>query len=436
MLFKLFIAQLDDPNTEWTRRDCHPHTSRERLAVLENADIATALTELRIVPGDVVSMLPRDKDSMVGAIFNVVPTLTNLTTLVCHDITFSLVHLLAIRNLPHLHEVELQSCRTTCQPEDCPDFSTVPLQSLIFNYPHSSVNPATNSFFLALFLQSRNLARISAGRVEDILVALTQTPPADRLVTLEVPVSCIGSAMFIAALAVCPSVLDIQFYMPIGLNQLPSLEHLPRSDVLPNLKSYRGPMIYAHNLTHGRDVTNVEFTLPYQHPSELGPILETLNSGMESFSCNLSSIDAHVFQTIHSSFPSLKKLTISGIRIDIDTLAVLLAGHGSWIQINELKHIQLDISTGEPRLTDSWRTTVSKMFLHYLLQAYPSLRTAKLVYEPQTAVAWTRPSNAMPKGVVVVETVDLWVEKRESVVSRTKVIWDVAKEKLAQGYAH
>ena len=192
-------------------------------------------------------------------------------------------------------------------------------------------------------------------------------------------------------------------------------------------------MIYAHSFTHGKDVTDVEFTIPCQGPSDLCPILESLDSNMESFSCNLSSLDPEVVQTIHNSFPSLKKLTISGVRIEIDTLAVLLTTHGSRsrIQSNVLEYIQLDISTGEPRLTDSWRTTVSKMFLDYLLRAYPSLRIVKLVYEPQTAVVWGRPSGAMPIGVVTVETADLWIERWESALSRTNVIWDIVKEKHA-----
>ena len=433
LLFKLFVARLDESSTESIKPDFHPHTTGTRFDVLQNAYVASAIKELRIVPGDVPSTLPHDRNAIVDAIFNVVPTLTNLTTLVCHDITFTRAHLLVIRTIPHLHEVELQYCRTICQPQDFPDFSTVPLRTLIFDYPHSSVNPATNAPLLALFLQCRNLARISAGHTEDILVALTQTPPTDRLVTLEVPASCIGSSMLVAALAACSGVQDILFYMPIGLNQLPLLEHPSNIGVLPNLRSYRGPMIYAHNFTHGRHVTNIEFALPIQGPSELCPVLESLDSNMESFSCNLSSLDAQVFQTIHSSFPSLKKLTISGVRIDIDTIAAILMGYDSRsrIQRNKLEHIQLYISTGEPRLTDSWRSAVSKMFLSYLLRAYPSLRTAKLVYEPQTAVAWARPSNVMSKGVVTVETADMWVEKRESELYRTNAIWDIVKEKLA-----
>lgn len=71
------------------------------------------------------------------------------------------------------------------------------------------------------------------------------------------------------------------------------------------------------------------------------------------------------------------------------------------------------------------------MFLDYLLRAYPSLRMAKLTYEPQTAVVWARPSGAMAKGVVMVETADLWIKKWGRVFSRTNVIWDIVKEKLA-----
>lgn len=113
-----------------------------------------------------MSLLPRDQNSIVDAIFNIIPTLTNLMTLVCHNVTFTRTYLLAIHSLSQLGEVELQSCRTTCQPEDFPDFSTIPLRTLVFDYPHC-VKPSTNSPFLSLFLQSRKLARISTGCTEN-----------------------------------------------------------------------------------------------------------------------------------------------------------------------------------------------------------------------------------------------------------------------------
>jgi len=91
-------------------------------------------------------------------------------------------------------------------------------------------------------------------------------------------------------------------------------------------------------------------------------------------------------------------------------LAAIFIGR---VQTSKLEHIELHISTGEPRLMDSWHTTISKMFLGYLLQAYPSLYMGKLVYEPQTTVVWAQPSGALVKGVAMVETVDLWVEKQD-----------------------
>ncbi|KAF5372691.1 hypothetical protein D9615_009878 [Tricholomella constricta] len=434
LLFKIFVVHLHTPTSQSSsnRRDSHPTNTRARLAALHYPHIVSAITEMRLIPSAPAALEPTrnqgpqsplsaDSD-LVNTIFTALPSLVNLRRLVCHDVVFTKENLSALARLPHLKDLELQSCVTTCTPDEFPNFSKVPLEKLIFDYPYNSLDYFRNSRFLALFLQSRKLKRIFAGPANDILFAITETSPPPSLLSLEVPVSCVASPLFVQTLASCPSVQELSLYMAIGNTHLPPLEFLP-PDVLPNLRSYRGPRTYAPWFTRDRDVTNVEFSLPAR-PNDLCTTLMALANEIESLSCKVDSLDATLLRTIHTTFPSLKHLAISGVAIDIDCLSSVLA----IAKVHRgLTSIQISVQTGEPRLTNSWGATVAKMFLSRLTRAYPALQRAKLVYQPQVSAVWNRPSKKQQPAVVV-DTSELRIEKQEELM-QTNAIWDMLRFK-------
>lgn len=432
LLFKLFVVRLHTPTTKPAsiRRDAHQADTLERLAVLRAPHLTIAMTEMRLVPSSPQSdhsheqgpLPPLSVDThLVDIIFTALPSLVNLRRLVCHSVVFTKDHLWALSRLPQLKDLELQSCLTSCAPHDFPDFSFIPLESLIFDYPYNSQDYFRNTRFLALFLQSRKLKRIFAGPANDILSAITETPPLS-LSILEMPVSCVASPLFIPTLVHCSNVQELSLYMAIGNTHLPPLEYLP-PDVLPNLRSYHGPRTYAPWFTRDRDVTNVDFSLPAQ-PNDLRTTLSGLANAIESLSCKVNSLDGALLQTIHTTFPSLKHLAISGAAVDIDCLSSVLA----IAKVHRgLTSIQITVHTGVPRLTDSWGATVAKMFLALLIRAYPVLERAKLVYQPQVSVVWNRPRREK-KLKHVVDASELRIEKREEAM-KTNAIWDMLRFK-------
>ncbi|KAG6839827.1 hypothetical protein C0991_011273 [Blastosporella zonata] len=385
LLFKLFIIRLGHPSSPSAsgRRDIHPASGLVRLAALQLPHIAKAMTEVRLLlPSTFLDrhdhggpQTPHPtKTLLIDTLFAALPSLVNLRKFVCHDVEFTKYHLSALSRVPQLKELELQSCRTSCSPEDFPSFSSVVLETLVVDYPFNSQDTFRNSRFLALLLQGRKLRRIFAGPANEILFAMTETPPPPTLSILEIPVSCVTSSIFIPALATCSSVQELSLYMATGDTYLPPLDHIPL-DILPNLRSYHGPRTYAPCFTRDRFITDVDFPLPAQ-PTDLCATIGNLTKEIESLSCRVDNLDATLLQTIHTTFPSLKHLSISGGAVDIDRLSSVL----SIAKVHRgLTSIQITVQTGVPRLTDSWGATVAKMFLSRLIRSYPILEHAKLL---------------------------------------------------------
>ncbi|KAG6906536.1 hypothetical protein DXG01_013414 [Tephrocybe rancida] len=427
LLFKLFIIRLDSPHAQNSsgRRDIHPASGLVRLAALQLAHIANAMTEIRLVPSVFMdrheqgTLSPQTtKSLLVDTLFSALPSLSNLRKFICHDVLFTKYHLSILSRIPNLKHLEVQSCRTICLPEDFPSFESTSLETLVVDYPFNSRALFRNSRFLALLLQARKLSRIFAGPGDEILFAMTETPPPPTLSILEIPVSCVLSPLFDSVLASCSSVQELSLYMATGDSYLPPLEHLPEG-ILPNLRSYHGPRTYAPWFTRDRSIRDVDFPLPAL-PNDLCNTIGHMTREIESLSCKVDSLDATLLQTIHTTFPSLKHLAISGAAVDIDRLSSVL----SIAKVHKgLTSIQITVQTGVPRLTDSWGATVAKMVLSRLIRAYPILEHAKLVYQPQVSVVWSR-SKERKQTTTNVDASELRIEKQE-VSSKTSAIWDM-----------
>ncbi|KAG5641348.1 hypothetical protein DXG03_005454 [Asterophora parasitica] len=435
-LFKIFVVHLHTPTPPSSnnrpssnRRASNPLNTRSRLTALFYPHIVNAITEMRLIPPAPASeptrnqgpQSPLSADSdLINTIFTALPSLANLRRLVCHDVVFTKENLSVLTRLPQLTYLELQSCITTCTADNFPDFSKVQLETFIFDFPYNSLDYFSNSRFLALFLQSRKLKRILAGPANDILYAIAETAPPASLSILEIPVSCVDSPLFVPTLAAYPSIQELSLYMAIGNTHLPPLDFLP-PDVLPNLRTYRGPRTYTPWFTRDRGVTNVEFSLPAR-PNDLCNTIMGLANQIESLSCKVDSLDATLLKTIHTTFPSLKHLAISGVAVDIDCLSSVLA----IAKVHRgLTSIQISVQTGEPRLTNSWGSLVAKMFLSRLTRSYPALQRAKLVYQPQVSAVWNR-GTEKKESAAVVDPSELRIEKQEAPV-KANAIWDMLR---------
>ncbi|KAG6828518.1 hypothetical protein H0H92_007736 [Tricholoma furcatifolium] len=416
LLFKTFSIRHDSsPSASLTlasRRDFRSGSSLVRLAVLQRSHLTNAITEIRLLPSaflDVASQGPPSpeptKSLLVDTLFAALPSLPNLRKFICHDVTFAKHHLLTLSRMASLKELDLQSCRTSCDPEEFPNYSATPWEALTFHYPFQFVNHFRNPRFLSHLLQSRNLRELSVGPANEVLSALMDTPPPSTLSILKIPVSCVASPLFVPVLALCTGVQELSLHMAMGDTYLPPLDSIP-PEVLPNLRSYDGPRTYAPLFTRDRFITDLNLSLPAQS-NDLCATLGSLARGIESLSCKVDDLDATLLQTIHSSFPSLKHLAISGTPVDIDNLSSVLSrakGHSG------LTSIQIAVQTGLPRLTDSWGATVAKMFLSRLIPAYPILERAQLVYQPQVSVVWNR-SKERRQPMAVIDASELTIVK-------------------------
>lgn len=491
LLFKVFVVRLRgavSTHGQFPHVYAHESNIRARLSLLEYPHIANAIEELRIVP----TSSPSDNtqvpsmEELIDDVFAILPSLANLRKLVCTSIAFTPNRLSTLQHLHRLRDLELQSCYSATHPSEYPDLSsTPPLERVTFDYPYSSMDFFRNPQFLSVFLQSQKLRQIFAGPAQDILFAITAVKPLNLLTTLDIPVSCLASPVFIPALASCSAVQEISLHTSTG-SHLPELDFdsLP-SEILPCLRSYRGPRTYAPLFTGDREVTHLDITVSCQ-PEELSSTLHALGSGsvpiggardgspaLESLTCKVHHLDALLLKTIHTLFPSLKHLAISGAAVDIHSLSDVLdvattparavsatpARRGPDLPTTRrstslpprstplppqstssslpLQSIELTVQMGLPRLTKSWRTIASRMFLTRLVEAYPGLKTAKLTYQPEAAVIWERPAHMNLGGYTeqmglgpVVDGTELRVEKQNDVMRKTSGLWDVRRLKL------
>jgi hypothetical protein len=452
LLFKHFGIFLPSLPTQEVRRDTHFAANTYAVAclsVLRFPHLAHAIEELKIQttewPSSPLSFdkhppdhtcLSQATEDLVTLVFRAVPSLVNLKRLVCHGVTFTTERLLALTQLPQLIDLELHSCSTTCSPSLFPTFAAIPLETLTFDFPYSSLVPYHNPHFLLFLLQPPTLKRVSIGPASDIIDILARTPSPSKLTALKIPISSLSSPLLLPVLASCPFVTDLALSAIPSDHCHPQLEAdvLPQ-DILPLLSSYRGPSIYAPFFAHGRALGRMEFTLSCQ-PEDVESTILTISLNpvstghIHSFACNVQYLNTTLFQTIHAAFPSLTHLAISGAAVDIYTLsAVFLCAENAELmqgKRNMLRNIQLCVQMGLPRPTLRWTTIAAGSFLELLIEAYPELQMARFVYQPEQAVVWRRPLQTRMDMSLITNVEQFWIEKQEG---GDEGFWKIVKKK-------
>ena len=442
LLFKLFVISLPPlPLLPTIRLDRFSFANtRARLSVLRSPHLAYAIEELRIwqptaqisspslsLKEDSCAILTSPQvNDLTTAIFTAIPSLKNLRRLVFHDVLFTSERLKALACLSRLTDLELHSCWTTCPSTSFPNFSEIPLETLTFDYSYypTSFFPNPPFLFISLLLQPATLKHVSTGPTSEIINAIDTLPTAlPNLTRLEIPLSSLSSPLLLSALTSCPAVTELILRTPPGHISLPpvTVDLLP-AKILPLLNTYRGPRMYGPVFVHGRTLSCIDFTFSCQ-PDDLISTIRSFDldpsctAHTRTFSCKVQHLNAETFQAIHTAFPALTNLAISGAAVDIHALSSMLfnaeeAGHIK-TRKDGLKSIQLYVKMGLPRPTLRWRTIGARMFLERLVEAYPNLQTARLVCQPDQAVLWQRPPEMHVIGCLEFESEQLWVEKQE-----------------------
>ena len=443
LLFKLFVISSPPPPifAQTLRRDRYSAT-RARLGVLSSPlHLAYAIEELRIWQPTASQTSPCSSNltspqanEIITIVFTAIPSL-NIRRLVLHDILFTSERLKALSHLSQLTDLQLHSCWTTCPSSSFPDFSVIPLETLTVDYsyfPTTFFHTAT-FLFISLLLQPPTLKHVSAGPASEIINAIENLPAGlANLTRLEIPPSSLSSPLLLSALTSCPSVTELVLRTEPGPILLPPLstDFLP-ADILPLLNTYRGPRMYASVFVHGHTLSCIDFTLSCKSNELMSTLLSfdidsSCTAYIRTFSCKVHNLNTEAFQAIHTAFPALTNLTISGGAMDVHALGSMLFDVEEGVVVRRikgrkegLKSIQLCVKMGLPRLTVRWRTIGARMFLDRLVDAYPNLQTVRLVCHPdQMVVVWQRPleTHLDGEGWTGLEfggAEQWWVEKQE-----------------------
>ncbi|KAJ7184417.1 hypothetical protein C8R46DRAFT_1064004 [Mycena filopes] len=284
-------------------------TSKYRKRVMERVEfffsprISPSVLECSICP-----LTPEEEDGapddVIDTIFASLSRLPNLKVLSCRYVRLTPRRLAVLQNL-QLTTISLEMCFG--EIADFADTPSVPLQAVTFKYPDEPLRRNTVDPSL-LFLSPAHLEQLHATTTS-ILPALARSQPFQKLQTLDIPIECINSDMFIQALSRCPAVDHLSLHTTESIPRS-LLECLPEG-VLPNLTSYCGPHHYAAVFLRNRNAKHVDISVPSRSHG-LEASLQGIDRGLESLSFRLhgAELPASLLSTIHRCFPVLKSLAI------------------------------------------------------------------------------------------------------------------------------
>ncbi|KAJ7042133.1 hypothetical protein C8F04DRAFT_117570 [Mycena alexandri] len=373
-------------------------TSKYRKRILERLEfffsprICPSVVECAISP-----LAPEEDgaptDDLIDTIFASLSRLPNLKVLSCRYVRLTPKRLAVLQNL-QLTTISLEMCFG--EIADFADAPSVPLQTVTFKYPDAirrdKVNPCL------LFLSPTHLEQLHATTTS-ILPTLARSQPFRKLQTLDIPIECITSDIFIQALSRCPAVDHLSLHTS-GSVPRSLLESLPEG-VLPNLTSYRGPHHYAAVFLRNRYAKRVEISVP-SRPHRLGASLPAIDRTLLSLSFRLEGVElpASLLTTIHASFPKLKSLTVGEPALSSADINGVLNASPRHVSLEEITiHIQgrdkfnLWIPPDEAAAD---AISCFKKTLPALLATYPGLRSVRFMHGSEGAsVKWRRSSSGL-----------------------------------------
>ncbi|KAJ7051720.1 hypothetical protein C8F01DRAFT_1262515 [Mycena amicta] len=332
-------APLRRHGLRWARTRSPTTTTTQRLAFFFSPHIAPAVREVCIDPQAQAEDDPDEDptDVVIDTIFDDgLARFPNLSTLTCRSLRLTPRRLAGLHRLLGLTSLTLDDCRS-----DITEFAfsamaqtPLPLVSVAFKY---STDDESLQTLLPLFLSPKHLYRLSSTTTQ-IIPALAGAPrPFAKLQHLEIPVWTLPHPLFLPALKQCPALERLALLTDPTTTTEQSPPSLPRtgvpstlpSNILPLLKSYRGPRTFAA-LFAGRPtarVTAVELSGVVK-ASRLTRTLRSLPRNLDSLSFRLDAaaeVPPTLLSTLHASFPALRTLSINEPALTSTTLLTLLS---------------------------------------------------------------------------------------------------------------
>ncbi|KAJ7700238.1 hypothetical protein B0H14DRAFT_3528131 [Mycena olivaceomarginata] len=276
----------------------------ERVEFFFSPEIYPSIVECRLSPPSPEEDGPTD--DLIDTIFDCLAHLPNLKILACRFVRLTPRRLAVLQRL-QLTTLSLELCFGEIADFACAP--SVPLQEVTFKYPDTSLSRDKANPCLP-FLSPNHLEQLHATTTS-VLPSLAHSPPFRKLRTLDIPVECITSDLFIPALARCPAVDHLSLHVDSKPYPRSSLEGLPEG-VLPLLTSYRGPHHLAAVFLRGRNAQKVDISIPC-HPQKLEASLKGVAPSLTSLSFRLQGVElpGSLLGAIQRSFPALKSLAVT-----------------------------------------------------------------------------------------------------------------------------
>ncbi|KAJ7267790.1 hypothetical protein C8J57DRAFT_351716 [Mycena rebaudengoi] len=360
----------------------------DRMEFLFSPQIRPTVRKCKIAPPSEEYGLP--SEDLIDSIFATLPLLPNLRILECRYIRLTPKRLEVLQRLK-LTAISLELCFG--EISDFAGVPSVPLQTVTFKYPDASLRRDKASPCL-LFLSPSHVEQLNVTTTLVLSTIARSQQPFVKLRTLDIPVECVRSDMFISALSKCPALEHLSLTTTDTIPHTP-FESLP-DGVLPLLNSYRGPHQFAAAILNRRASQSVEISVPSK-PHRLQESLVKLERNLKSlfFLLDSTRIPPALLNTIHLKFRTLTSLTISEPAMSSSEINDLLAAVPAH---RTLEHITIRIQ-GRDRFNlwvppDEMAADASSCFNKVrvaLLNTYPSLRTVRFMHGIEGAsVAWQR----------------------------------------------
>ncbi|KAF9467720.1 hypothetical protein BDZ94DRAFT_1248865 [Collybia nuda] len=306
--------------------------SFERLKFLASPRIAHHVREFSLVPYPTGHSLSRrgppqvPENTIVNQVFDILPLLPNLRTLMVHCIKSTPRRMEVLRGL-HLDVLALETRGddiTWHSSDDDNHRVLTPIPSSRYFSFNCNAGPHQMPLFSVIpldFLHRDSIVNISSGPngTESVLEAITLSPSLFLALTnLDLSVRFVSTPTFVMALQQCPNLRSIRLRAASTdspAHARPMMKPLP-SDAIPLLSHYHGPPSLAPIFALNRTLSSVKLwssrsIASVTKPTVLTSVLPQLGSHVQSLEIGVTTVPIILMEILQQSFPDLKSLSVN-----------------------------------------------------------------------------------------------------------------------------